>query len=386
MSRNLFENFEQIIHIELLDKIEASPYPPDDYYTEVTALISKDVKSIFKKIISIKVDNSTRNKAGWIVQSYQEKVDDLMGTLGIFMDKLGFTINDYVVSGSWQALIMEILEFLKDTMNLLISRHSDLFDIHLDMSDIMEAFFIKETTQKLKEELNQLQEGSACYEVFKQLLVPLEEPIGCFHYCQLFYFRALGQDTANILQQETEDAVQAEQIRQLLWKFNFNHPGYVSIIWEQYMAHLGDSQGKERVKKCLEIKKKVVLNKPLNGAHLYFMQPSLAKQSESWLNTELNCTRALMAAEAIIAANPFADFKLKTKLSLKQFAGLIRIFYEKGILHHEDRRELIRFFATHVVPSSGKAFTLAAFTRSYDQNKDGVFLQQLMGLLGLKGI
>lgn len=386
MIKNPFENFERIIHFELMEKIEASPYPPDDYYTEVTTLLNKDYKSIFKKINSVKVENSTGRKAAWKVQSYQQKIDDLMGTLGVHMGKLGFTINDYVVSGSWQAFIMEILEVLKETMNLLVSTHPDLFDIDLEMSDVMEAFFIKEISQKLTEELNQLQKESACYEAFKLFLVPLEEPLGYYSYRHLFYFKALSQEAANILQQETEDSAQADQIRKLLWKLNFNHPRYVSIIQEEYTAHLGDSHGKERIKKCLEIRKKVMLYKPLSGAHLYILEPSLEKQSEIWLKTELDCIRALMAAESIIAASPYAGFKITIKLSPKQLGGLLRIFFEKGILHHESRLELIRFFVTFFVPVSGKPFSAAALIRSYDQCKGDAVLQELKRLLEVKDI
>ena len=386
MLKNPFENYERIIQIELMEKIEASPYPPDDYYTEVIDQINADVKRILIKINSVKVENSTRNKAEWLIQSYQEKVDDLAGVLSIYMDKLGFTIHDYIVSGSWQELIMELIESLKEIMSVLLSRHPDLFDIHLDMSDVMEAFFIKGSIRKLNDNLKNIQEGSACYEAFKLLFLPLEEPAGCFHYTHLFYFNALLKEVSTLLQTEREDEEHAAQIREMLWNLNFNHPKYISIIRAEYTAHLGDSQGKERVKKCLEIRKKVRLNKPLSGAHLYYMEPSLDEQSETWLNTELNCTRALMAAESIISVNPFADFRVKTKLSQKEFAGLLRIFYEQGIFLHENRRELIRFFANYFVPVSGKHFSLASLTRSYDQYKGDSALRKIKYLFDPKDI
>jgi hypothetical protein len=88
-----------------------------------------------------------------------------------------------------------------------------------------------------------------------------------------------------------------------------------------------------------------------------------------------------MSAEAIIAVNPFADFKIKTKLSLRQLAGILRMLSEKGILQNEDRRELIRFFATFFVPVSGKRFSPAALARSYDQHKGDAILQQLKSWL-----
>lgn len=374
MAENLFENFERIIHIELIQKVEDLPFPPADYYMEVTAILGQDVKCIFKKINSVKVSNSSRNKAAWMIQAFQEKIDSLLGTLGFFIEKIPFTIYDCIIPDSWQALIMEIMEYLKNLMNLLVFRHPDLFDIQLAMSEVMEAFFVKETRQKLDQEFEQLQEGTACYEACQLLFAPLENPTDCFYYTHLFYFQILIEEASSIIQGETEDVTKAELIRQLLWRLDFNHPIYVSMIRDEYAAYLDNSQGKERIKRCLEIRKKVKLNKQLSGAHLYFFEPTLEKQSEKWLNTELNCTRALMVAESIITTNPFAEFKVKTKLSLPQIAGLLRLFL------NEDRRELIRFIAAYFVTASGKQFTPAALTRSYDQNKGKSLFQQLKSL------
>jgi hypothetical protein len=123
------------------------------------------------------------------------------------------------------------------------------------------------------------------------------------------------------------------------------------------------------------------LKSVLSGIHLYYIERSLIEQVELWLNTELNCTRALMAAEAIISVNPYAEFTVKTRLSLRQLAGLLRLCSEKGILLTEDRRKLIQFFANYFVDISGKRFSPAALTRSYDQQKGDAILKQVESLL-----
>lgn len=381
MSENLFVNLERIIHSELLKKASENPYPPEDYYAEIAEILGTDASRIYLKVNSLKVESSTREEAEWMFHAYQEKIDNLMGTMGNIMDRLEFSINDYVPSGSWHEVMMQIIEYLNDMMNSLVFRHSDLFDLELEMSDLMEMIFVKKNSSKINEELKRLPEDAGRHKAYKMLLLPFEEPRGSFCYIHIFYFENLIKEASAILHQDKEDEEQAIQILELLWKLNFNHPKYVAMRWETYAACLEESKGKERVKLCLEIRKELRLNKPINGVHLYFRDPSLSAESENWLNTELNCTRALMATESIIAANPFAEFKVKTKLSLRQMAGILRFFSEKGILLNEDRRELIRFFAAFFVPVSGKRFSLAALTRSYDQYKGDAILRQIKGLL-----
>ncbi|WP_343306728.1 hypothetical protein AAHN97_06410 [Chitinophaga niabensis] len=378
MSVNLFENFERFIHYELSQKIEALPWPPPVYYKSVTEIIEQDSRRIFKRINSVKVTTASRKKAAWLIQSFQEKVDNLLGTLGYFMEKISFTIDDTPISDSWHALVMEIIAYLREIMDLLISRHPDLFDIDQVMSDVMEMFFVKETREKISDQLELLQEGTACYEAYKLLLLPIEEPENEFVYRHIFYYQALIKDTTSIIRREVNDAEKAGSIRQLLWKLNFNHPRYVAMIREEYLAYLDNSQGKERIKKCLELRKNIKLNRSLSGAQLYFLGPSLEKQCETWINTELSCIRALMVTESIITTNPFAEFKVKTKLSLPQIAGLLRLFL------NEDRRELVRFMARYFVTISGQPFTPAALTRSYDKNKGKSLFQQLKSLFEQK--
>lgn len=381
MSSNPFANVERIIHTELLGKARALPYPPEDYHATISELFAEDALNVFHKVNALRVENTTRAETVWMIQSYQEKIDNLMGTMGMILDELDLTLDMEPLSGSWHEFMMETIYFLEEMMDGLLRRHPDLFDLELPMSDMMEALFVKKNSKKICEELILLPEDSARCKAYKMLLLPMEEPIDSFCYRHIFYFDQLINETSAILHQQAEDEEQAIQILDLLWELNFNHPAHVAFRWRSYAACVGESKGKERVKLCLELWRELRLNKPLSGAHLYFRDPSLSVESENWLNTELNCTRALMAAEAIIAVNPFAEFKIKTKLSLKQLAGILRMFSEKGILQNEDRRELIRFFATYFVPVSGKRFSLAALTRSFDQHKGDTILQQLKGLL-----
>ena len=381
MISNPFANVERIIHSELLGKARSFPYPPEDYQETISELFAEDFRNVFHKVNALRVENATRGETLWMIQSYQEKIDNLMGTMGIILDELDLTLDIEPLSGSWHEFIMETIYLLERMMDELRGRHPDLFDLELPLSNIMEVLFVKKTSKIICEELMLLPEGSGRHKAYKMLLLPLEEPIDSFCHRHIFYFDRLIKETSAILHSEAVDEEQAIQILDLLWSLNFNHPTHIAFRWRSYAACLGKTQGRERVKLCLDLRKELRLNKPLYGAHLYFQNPSLNAESENWLNTELNCTRALMSAEAIIAVNPFAEFKIKTRLSLKQLAGILRMFSEKGILQNEDKRELLRFFATFFVPVSGKRFSPAALARSYDQHKGDAILQQLKGFL-----
>ncbi|WP_123864708.1 hypothetical protein [Chitinophaga barathri] len=309
MFLNPFANIERIIQSELPDKCRSCPSPPEGYQAAISELFTKEAKNIFHKLNNLRIESSNREETEWMVQSCQDKIDNLMATMGMILDELGLTLNNRVIPGSWHECIMETIFYLEEMMNGLLRRHPDLFDLEQPMSDIMEALFVKKTSKKICGELALLPEGSARDKAYRMLLLPFEEPIGCFCYFHVFYFEQLIKKTTDILKQDAEDEEQARQILVLLWKANFNHPSHIDFRWKTYAARLGKSRGKERVKKCLELRKELRLYKPLRGAHLYFLDPSLSQESGNWLNAELEYTRALMVAEAIVAVAPLLNSK-----------------------------------------------------------------------------